>query len=625
MMPVKQFFGVPQKHAMFMMVLVILGLSLVVNSSYRGIVHDEGLGHFAETALRIVNHQPIYSPQESKIAARLLYTVSIALAYKLVGINLLALHLFPYLLNLISPLLFFSVLYRYYQHVWWGLAGAVLWIASPVNIVFLNMQYNSPLFVFFVLILVLVLEKCLENPKWLLLFGVVTALLLLTRLEDGIIFTGLLYGVYVLKQWRRGISWRWLFLSVGACVFTYAIFLAAWRIPILYLTDYLPIVFARQAEYGAEFSFYELTLRGFRNVIRWYLCGKVGAPVLAILALFGIVAHLKQRHGDPLVLLLPYGFFILFIYNARFDIANLANLPFLNPGFLWLVVSGIRAATQYCARRFRRLSAARPTLIQVASGLLIVSVLVGFFINTTLSFVTIIEDALPASSFWRIVRTNPLLPGHPDYREVYVPLNRVETFPIKARWALREELIKAVRGVYRGWYLNSIGHYAFKHDLPNQASLQADFIYRDNYETPDQWHRDRHHVDNETTLWNAERPGQIGVFLRGKSGSFIYKFDIPEPIDDVTLSDIHTQWDVGDVTKLWTSTDGEHWTLRHNNFNLHYTKDYYYQFFDHDFEGQRSIWIKYEFQAGTKTRIADDPRGASLQSFLLTVNYQKEK
>ena len=90
------------------------------------------------------------------------------------------------------------------------------------------------------------------------------------------------------------------------------------------------------------------------------------------------------------------------------------------------------------------------------------------------------------------------------------------------------------------------------------------------------------------------------------------------------MSDIHTQWGLGDVTKMWTSTDGEHWTLRYNDWNVHYTKDYYYQFFADEFKDCKTLFIKYYFYAGDQTRTGNDNRGASLEEFAFAVTY-KEK
>jgi hypothetical protein len=54
------------------------------------------------------------------------------------------------------------------------------------------------------------------------------------------------------------------------------------------------------------------------------------------------------------------------------------------------------------------------------------------------------------------------------------------------------------------------------------------------------------------------------------------------------------------------------------------TGDHYYQFFDDEFEGDRSLFIKYYFYAGDKRRTGDDNRGASLREFSVAVQYKRK-
>jgi hypothetical protein len=318
-------------------------------------------------------------------------------------------------------------------------------------------------------------------------------------------------------------------------------------------------------------------------------------------------------------------FFLLFIYNGRYEIVFLPVATFSVPVFLLIVVSGIQTVSRYAAGLIGRLKGGktaegwpRTPRRQIVVGVVILLGILGAFGRAIYSMAIIVEDAQPASTMWHIVKNNPPLPGNPAYQTPYIQLTPEERMEVR----LREELYKTVRGDYRSWYLHRIGQQAFELNLPETSGQQADFVYYDEFDSPEQWEADRMLLEGESALWSEEYPGRIGAFPVGKSGTFVYKFDFPQPIDAVTISDIHTQWGFGDVVKMWTSTDGEQWILRHHNWNVRYTEDPYYWFFEHEFDGQTSLFIKYEFQAGDTTRTGNDNRGASLDEFMLAVTYK---
>lgn len=621
-----------QKQVIFGVVLLIFFISFFVSSSYRGIAHDEGIGGFRAGAMRILARQPIFDAEKEggdpKDPARLIYIVLIAIGHKIFGFNLVAYHIFPYILQILNPCLFFIVVFRFYKSVWWGLAGTLLFIVHPFILVHLNQQHNHPIFMFFLLMLLLLFESALQNPKLLTIFGVIASLLILTRFEGGVIFVTLFYGIYILYRWKIGIPVRWLILSFGALLVTHSVFAVSFGFPIHYPIYYMSHLLQRQADYSARFSYYALTRQAMRIFLNWFFCGKLIAPFLVLLIGIGAFDQMKKRIFHPILLFVPYFLFLLFIYNGRFDAAYLAVATFCVPGFILLLLRGIQVVSSFCSGLLLRTPQNNPSqgknlrlssVFQHFISVAIVLVLLGFFGRSMYSLTIITEDGIPASTMWRIVKYNPPMPGNPLYKEPYAQLSREENFPIK----LREELYKTVRGNYRSWYLNTLGKYAFEHNLPEKTRIHADFSYADDYDSQDKWEADRYHVDGTSPLWNDERPGRIGAFPLGKSGSFVYKFDFPKPIDHVTISDIHTQWGFGDVTKMWTSTDGEHWTLRYNNWNVRYTEDYYYQFFEDEFDGQKSLFVKYYFFAGDKTRTDDDNRGSSLEEFSLAVKYRE--
>jgi len=629
-----------QKRTLFVAVVAVFFISFAVSSSYRGMAHDEGIGGFRLGAERIIAHQPILSDVDievgndaPKVPARLIYIILIAIGFKIFGFNLVALHIFPYLLQIINPCLFFIIVFRLYKSIWWGLVGALFFILHPFNVVFLNLQHNTPIFMFFLLIILLLFESAIKKPEMLILCGVVASLLILTRFEGGVMFVTILYGMYIIYRWNTGIPVKWLMLSLGALLITYLMFAFYFGFPVFYHKYYLPQLLQRQALSGSQFSFYGLTMHAFRNFLNWYFCGKLIAPFLCILIVIGTFTQMKKRIFYPIAIFLPYFLFLLFIYNGRYNVGNLPVATLSVPGFLLLLLSGIQVVSSFFSSLLLKvnLKVKRNSLLylkrfinfllpQKVIGSIFVVCILGFFCRSAYSLAIVVEDIIPASTMLRIVKYNPPMPGNPLYKEAYVQLNREERFSVE----LREELFRTVRGNYRSWFLRKIGEYAFDHGTPEQARTDADFSYVDGYRSKDKWEKDRYHFEGTSPLWSDEYPKRIGAFPFGKGGSFVYKFDFPKPIDYVTISDIHMQWGGGDVTKMWTSTDGEHWTLRYNNWNLRYRKDYYYQFFEDEFDGYKSLFIKYYFHAGDKTRTGNDNRGACLEEFSLAVKYKEQ-
>ena len=614
-------------------IVTLIILAGVVSGSYRGILHDEGIGSFREGAQRIAAGQPLLTRAElaeesraqKKFPARLFYLITIAIGYKLVGMGLLAFHLFPYIFQLLNVSLMFVVTARFFKSSWWGVVGGILFICWPFNVVFLNQQHNHPFFVCFLLWLALFFDLALERPQWLLGFGVAASLLIYTRFEDGLMFVTLLYATYVISRWKQGIPARWMLASIGALLFTHSAFALIFDFPLTYPFYYLPQLATRQESYGAmAVSSIEATKVAGRYFLSWFLGGKIAALLIGGLFVIGVVTQLKKRLFYPLALFVPYCIFLLFIYNGRVEITFLAVGTFLTPGFLLILLSGMQGSAivvrNYWQARLvaKTLTPRLMTAIEITSSVVFLVLLLAACLRATNSLALVVEDAIPAAPLWRIAQANPPVLGNPAYQEAFLALNRDERIPVM----FRESLIKAVRGDYRSWYLRQIGATAFERKMPEKSRATADFVYYDDYETNVQWEKDRMSSEGTSSLWNAEYAGRLGAFPLGQEGGFAYKFDLPRPIDTVTLSDIHTQWGPGDVVKMWTSFDGQQWTLRYDNRNVRYTEDYYYRFFDDEFDGATTIYIKYFFHAGDRTRTGNDNRGASLDEFSLAVNYQ---
>lgn len=614
----KQDQNIPRIH-IFGCLLAIFLCSLVINSVYRGIAHDGGLSYL-EGAKVILAGDPLLDPHQNlgspKYPARFVYIALIALATRIVGVTLLALHLFPFLIQLINPCLVFLLVARTMCSVKWGLFGALLFSLHPFSVVSLNHHSEGPIFLCLLLFLMLFSDLAGRHVAKAIFSGVCAALLILTRFEEGLLFLFFLILPQVLSHWRSKTFWAWSALAGASFAAVIVICAVIFQFPIFYPAQYLPALIHRQERYGEGTSFYGLTKQALIVFVQWYLCGKFLAPLLVLLSGIGVFEAIKRRHWQLLGMCFPYLGFLLFVYNARTTPTNMVTFAFITPAFLILVLSGLRLLFQDCAHKCSAWRAGRSAYCHI--GLIAISVaMVMFFSRSAYRLGQLSDEVIPASSFWRVAQANPPLPGHPDYHEPFVRLTREERFFFK----YREELYRAVRGRYRAWNLAAIGHYAFEKDFPALARQHADFSYFDDYDSPEQWQRDRYHQEGSSLLWTPAHPGRLGAFPTGSDGTFVYEFDLPRPIDTVVISDTHTQWGPRDRVELWTSPDGQKWTRRYGEHGARFKDDHYYQFFEDEFEGTSTLYVKYYFRAGDKGRAPDDNRGASLKRFEVAITY----
>jgi hypothetical protein len=127
---------------------------------------------------------------------------------------------------------------------------------------------------------------------------------------------------------------RWLILSFGALLATHVVFAVSFGFPVHYPLYYISHLLQRQADYGAQLSYYALTRQAIRIFLNWFFCGKFIAPFLVLLIGIGAFDQMKKRIFHPILLFAPYFLFLLFIYNGRFDATYLAVATFCVPGFI---------------------------------------------------------------------------------------------------------------------------------------------------------------------------------------------------------------------------------------------------------------------------------------------------
>lgn len=120
-----------------------------------------------------------------------------------------------------------------------------------------------------------------------------------------------------------------------------------------------------------------------------------------------------------------------------------------------------------------------------------------------------------------------------------------------------------------------------------------------------------------SSLWVGQFPPMIGAYPYDHTGTVIKKFSYPFHIERITIQALHTQWANDDSVMLWTSTDGEHWTLRYNE-KQRYMVTEYSETLDFRETPTRQLYIKYSLYAGDINRAEDDNMGATIREFHLT-------
>ena len=575
-------------------------LAIFVSTSYRGIFSDDtrgyvDLGEFAYTQHRWGTELG------SESVASILYPLSITVVFPFFGRTLVASHAIPFLLAVLTPLLFYALLRRIFNHWLWAFGGTLLFICYPTNIVYLNQNLTEPVFVFCAVLTMLLLEYAKKRPAFLIAVGIASSLMVLARLFDGMMFSAIVFLVLLLHWFKKSFETRWLFWSVVAFIGVQLVCSFVLRFSLFEYWNYFShMVGDRNSSYTQGLPAMLRTKAAIKSYLTWYFGGKL-FPFLVGLLLLGIVSTFRRAVFYPFFIVSAYSLFLFIGLGGRQIEPYLLRLSVkVIPALVVLLVGGGKMLYEILFHKVR---------IAAYSFLVLTLLLVGHFCYTkNIAYFAVMADIIPPASFLQIIRHNSSIP--------------TQEYELENKINIREEIHKEVKGFYRSSYLSRQAKSAFEEKVPQQLQTMADFSYHDDFTDGIRWKNDAILVEGNSLLWTDTYPEHLGAFPAGADGTVVYKFTFPKSLEKVSISDIHTQWEHGDIVRMWTSVDGKHWILRYDN-DLRYQKTYYHQVFEQDFDGLREMYVKYYFYAGDTSRKNGDNRGASLKEFFLSADFQQ--
>jgi len=573
-------------------------------SSYRGIYADD-LPRYIQWADAIYFQQGLQGSDDmsnpEKSIASIFLSASIAAAYHIVGHSLFALHLFPFLFALATPLFFFGLLRRMVRHDVWALLGTLTYIAYPTNLVWLNQPFAEPIFICWFVLTMLIVEYAKEYPRLLVFVGITTAFMVMARIFDGLMFTVFTLAA-ILYEYRK----KFPFIPVAFAIALFLIVMVA--CPFLFgfsfatYYEYFDFMLTKDTlavNYVGESSPMTLTIIASKAFIRWYLGGIFAIGVCFFLGI-GTVATIKKNVVLPIICVTGYSAFLLFVLGGRGMEPLLTRLGSkMLPGLVILLIVGGKTVADWIMQT----SLPRKKLFAYFVSLLFFGGLTAISFGRNQAFFKLMTDIIPASSLWNIIEANPPLPIGRQFYSI----------------EFREDVYKAVLGNYRPSYRSNVAEKAWNAKEPEHVRQTADFSYYTSFRD-EQWKTGTFRIEGNSPLWTAAHPGRIGAFPTGADGTVIYKFSFQSPVQNVTISDVHSQWESGDVVRMWISENGTDWILQYDD-DIHYKKAYYHNTVQYSPPGISTLYVKYYFYAGDPARAKNDNRGASLEQFSFAASF----
>jgi len=592
MMPKKSaetigFLNPVKRHYAFLFILAVL--SLYFACAERQIFSDDTAGYlmrsdqiydFSFRSIRVLTGRPPF------------YPLLIGPSMIIFGRNLIALHIFPLLFFLSIPFSLYYLGRRILKQDPAAFLCVLLFLLFPTNIRHLATPLTEPLCVALILLSLLLLDKCLENLRYLPLYGLVLAFLFLTRYETMLLIIPQgLYLLWALKKDGR--------LTRRKLIFVVSVLL-------LFQLPFALINFAGGSMFLPARSFHAVKL-ALHSILHPGHGMYPGYPPIKLIG----ISYKNYLGGNPLIPILILGGAIMALYRRAW---------LLIIGAFWC--AGLYVFVVYYGTNtwfIRHLSKATPFVC-----LLIIYLCLEIWnlcrrtSNKTLKILLLsIGLGFPAAAL--------LFSAYRDQREgrdeTRYTLNRASLvrlwrnnagIPSLSAWHRlksqklkpREEIIREVLGHSRSpKYLKQ------RADAVGIVNFYADFSdwgFRSFLAGTPEIGR----------FWKGPGAKCIGVFPKYGETEVTFHFSFPQDIKILEYCDRHVSWTRKDRVSLSFSWDGRHWDEWYQDSRC-YRPISFGRKVKADRTARRAFYLRYRFRAGDPRREPFDNGGAALKEMAL--------
>ncbi len=138
----------------------------------------------------------------------------LSLFYKLLGESILVAKLFNIAIGLVTILVVFKITGRYVSKEA-GFFAALILATNPFFLFLISRIFTEPLFILFLVLSVFFAFKSFENGRYLILFGISSAILVLTRYIGLYVFPILLFFIVARKRFDLILSNHFVFAAIA--------------------------------------------------------------------------------------------------------------------------------------------------------------------------------------------------------------------------------------------------------------------------------------------------------------------------------------------------------------------------------------------------------------------------
>ncbi len=593
-----------RKRVFWIGLLIILLLSMYLTSKDRRIINHDTYGywHAADTLYFGYTY-----PSDNLYPG---YPYLISFSYLLFGHTMLALHIFPYLCFLLLPLLLYITCIRIFKDVKLAVFSSILFMIFPSLFIRLNQATTEPIIVFSALATLLLFDYSTEKSYLLAILLPLCSWLFLVR-YDSILFVLIITIAISINFWRKR-KIPYIYLSAGIIPailiqIPFALFnlrKSSSAMPVEKIEAWATIS-SSQDSIPTATSKTIIFLKGLLNQAV-EISNEFQIPpmilfllfiILSILIIMGTIYCIRKSKNLTFAIILVYfwSYLLIALFYIRGSI--LRHVARIIPFAIILIACGLVMLLKILQNMFDKLLQRQKSkkllkLLKLSPAILLTFIIL-ILLSASLLYSRTYKKSrsyLYSTSMLNIIKNPLILPItlQKEY-ESQLPKSNIN---IDYKFENTLSILYADKE-FKKFY------HPLKDEnvLYHQIKEKSDFFYVDDFKT-DKYKKDSYSIQkssNNLKLWHEKTPGFLGLTDKGEA-TLIYKFEFNKPIDRVTISDYHINYiPAYNIVEMWTSSDnGKNWILRYAD-KKRKLEVKYDQTFETEFDGARSILIKYYF------------------------------